>query len=125
RQLSRRSCNIELPPFTPRKFTATEVASVLRPGVGVIGDITKCKKCPRWHVGASSGFMLTAGGVCVTCYHVANIPGSATLIAMAGDGRIVPVKEILAANPHTDVALLRLPGPGFSAPALEPGAPDG
>ena len=125
RQLSRRSCSIELPVFTPRQLTAAQTANAMRPGVVVIGDITKCKKCPRWHVGASSGFMLTAGGVCVTCYHVANIPVSATLIAMTGDGRIVPVKEILAANPQTDVALLRLEGSGFTPLPLDTEAPVG
>ena len=124
-QLSRRACVLDLPAFTPRKSSAADIAGALRPGVVVIGDLSKCKKCPRWHVGASSGFMLSADGVCATCYHVANIPSSATLIAMTGDGRIVPVKEILAANPHTDVALLRLDGTGFTPLPLDTEAPVG
>ncbi|MEY2409106.1 MAG: serine protease Do [Verrucomicrobiota bacterium] len=125
KQLSRRSCVIELPVPASRKYSAAEIAKVMRPGVVIIGDLSKCKKCPRWHVGASTGFMVTTGGVCATCYHVVNIPESATLIAMTGDGRIFPVREILAANPHTDVALLRLEGTGFMPLALDTEAPVG
>ena len=91
----------------------------------VIGDLFKCKKCPRWHVGASSGFMLTESGVCATCYHVINAPESQTLIAMTGDGRVVAVQEVLAANPNTDVAILRLAGSGFTALPVDSEAPVG
>jgi S1-C subfamily serine protease len=69
--------------------------------------------------------MLTADGVCVTCYHVVNVPESPTLIAMTGDGRFVAVKEVLAANRHTDVALLRLDGTNFTALPLDFEAPVG
>src|SRR5215510_1485104 len=107
-QLNRRSCSIVLPKAANQnKFSAAEVIARGRAGVLVIGDLFKCKKCPRWHVGASSGFVLTDSGVCVTCYHVANVPESQTLIAMTGDGRVIAVKEVLAANPNTDVAVLK------------------
>jgi S1-C subfamily serine protease len=125
RQLDRRSCSLSLPAFVPRKSTASELASSARAGVVAIGELSKCKKCPKWHVGASSGFMITADGVCVTCYHVVNVPESPTLVAMTGDGRIVAVKEVLAANPHTDVALLRLDGTNFTALPLDFEAPVG
>lgn len=125
KQLGRRTCSIDLPQFTPRKSSAADIASTARPGVVIIGDLFKCKKCPRWHVGASSGFMVTADGVAATCYHVVNIPESATLIAMTGDGRVVAVKEVLAANPHSDLALLRLDGTGFTPLPLDTEAPVG
>lgn len=125
RQLNRRSCSLTLPPFTPRPTSAAQLAASARAGVVAIGTLSKCKKCPIWHVAASSGFMLTSDGVCVTCYHVVDVPESPTLIAMTGDGRIVAVKEILAANPHTDVALLRLDGTNFTALPLDFEAPVG
>ncbi|HEU0009643.1 MAG TPA: serine protease [Verrucomicrobiae bacterium] len=125
RQLSRRTCSVELPRFTPKNSSGAEIAETCRPGVVVIGDLSKCKKCPKWHVGASSGFLLTDSGVCVTCYHVVHVPESPTLIAMTGDGRIVAVKEVLAANPHTDLALLQLDGSGFRPLPLDTNAPAG
>ena len=125
RQLNRRTCSVELPRFASKKSSGTEIAATCRPGVVVIGDLSKCKKCPKWHVGASSGFLLTASGVCATCYHVVNVPESPTLIAMTGDGRIVAVKEVLAANPHTDLAILQLDGSGFTPLPLDTNAPAG
>jgi S1-C subfamily serine protease len=124
-QLNRRSCSVQLPRAVPNKLSAAELVARARAGVLVIGDLFKCKKCPRWHVGASSGFMLTESGVCATCYHVVNVPESQTLIAMTGDGRVVAVKEVLAANPNTDVAILRLAGSGFTALPLDSEAPVG
>ena len=118
-QLNRRSCTLTLPRQTPAKLSSSELVARARAGIVVIGDLYKCKKCPRWHVGASSGFMLTESGVCVTCYHVVNASESPTLVAMTGDGRVVPVKEVLAANPNTDVAILRLEGTGFTALPLD------
>lgn len=125
RQLSRRSCSVELPRFSPKQLTGEQIAANCRPGMVVIGDLSKCRKCPKWHVGASSGFLLTASGVCVTCYHVVHVPDSPTLIAMTGDGRIVAVKEVLAANPHTDLAILQLEGSGFNPLPLDIEAPVG
>ena len=125
RQLGRRTCTVELPRFSPTNSSSAQIAATCRPGVLVIGDLSKCKKCPKWHVGASSGFLLTASGVCVTCYHVVNVPSSPTLVAMTGDGRIVAVKEVLAANPHTDLAILQLDGADFQPLPLDTEAPVG
>lgn len=124
-QLNRRSCSVALPKPGSNKSSAAEIVARARAGVLVIGDLFKCKKCPRWHVGASSGFVLTESGVCVTCYHVANVPESQTLIAMTGDSRVVAVKEILAANPNTDMAVLKLDGSGFTPLPLDTDAPVG
>ena len=124
-QLNRRSCSVTLPKPSPTKLAPGDVVARARAGVVAICDLYKCKKCPRWHVGASSGFMLTESGICVTCYHVVNTPESPTLVAMTGDGRVVPMKEVLAANPNTDVAILRLEGTGFTALPLDTEAPIG
>ena len=126
RQLRRRSCSIPLPVASmAAPLTAAALAERNRAGVLVIGDLYKCKQCPRWHVGASSAFLLNEAGVCATCYHVVNVPSSPTLIAMTGDGRIVPVREVLAANPNTDVAILRIEGSGYTAFPLENPPPVG
>ncbi|HXI54167.1 MAG TPA: serine protease [Candidatus Saccharimonadales bacterium] len=125
RQLHRRSVTLQLPKPATSPVSTVELAARARAGVLVIGDLYKCKKCPRWHVGVSSGFVLSTNGVCATCYHVVNVPDSPTLVAMTGDGRVVPVREVLAANPHTDVALLRLDGTGYVPLPLDTEAPVG
>ena len=125
KQLGRRTCSLNLPEFTPRKSSATDIAIAARPGLVILGDLSKCRKCPRWHVSPFSGFLLTADGVVATCYHAVNIPASPTLVAMTSDGRVFPVKEVLAANPDTDVALLRLEGERFTPLPLDIEAPVG
>jgi S1-C subfamily serine protease len=125
RQSHRRSSPVLLPAMATNRMDTAELVAHRRAGVLVIGALYKCKKCPRWHVGVSSGFILNEAGVCATCYHVVNVTDSPTLIAMTGDGRIVPVRELLAANPHTDVALLRLDGSGYTALPLDTDAPVG
>jgi serine protease Do len=124
-QSNRRTCSVALPRFQPGRWSAAEWVSRHRAGVVMIGDLYKCRKCPRWHAGVSSGFLLTEEGVCATCYHVVNVPTSQSLIAMTGDGRVVAVKEVLAANPNTDVAILRLDGTGFTPLLLDHEAPVG
>ena len=119
RQLQRRSCSVALPKSAARPLSVAELAARSRAGVLVIGDLYKCRKCPRWHVGVSSGFVLNEAGVCATCYHVVSVRDSPTLIAMTGDGRIAPVRAVLAANPHTDVAILQLDGAGYSPLPLD------
>ena len=124
-QLNRRSCSVTLPKPYPMKLASSELVARARAGIVAICDLYKCRKCPRWHVGASSGFMLTESGVCVTCYHLVDVRESPTLVAMAGDGRVVPVKQVLAANPNTDVAVLQLDGAGFPTLPLEFNEPVG
>jgi S1-C subfamily serine protease len=125
RQLQRRSTSQPIPRTLSTNLAGSAFVSRARSGVLVIGDLYKCKKCPRWHVGVSSGFLLNENGLCATCYHVVNVPESPTLVAMTGDGKVVPVREVLAANPHTDVAILRLDGAGYTPLPLDTGAPVG
>jgi S1-C subfamily serine protease len=119
RQAQRRTVSLALPKLVQAPTNSIDLIARARAGVLVVGDLYKCKKCPRWHVGVSSGFMLTANGVCATCFHVINVPASPTLIAMTGDGRVVPVREVLAANPNLDLAILRLDGVGFTPLAAD------
>jgi S1-C subfamily serine protease len=125
RQLQRRSTTVQLPRPPTAKLSTVELNERARAGLMVIGNLYKCKLCPRWHVGVSSGFVLTADGVCATCYHVVNVQSSPTLIAMTGDRQVVPVREILACNPNTDTALLRIDGSGYTPLPLGSEAPVG
>ena len=64
-QLNRRSCTLTLPKPQLNRASTSELVARARAGIVAICDLYKCKKCPRWHVGASSGFVLTESGVLV------------------------------------------------------------
>jgi S1-C subfamily serine protease len=72
------------------------------------------------HLSFATGFMITEGGIMVTNYHVANNKTALALGAMGIDGKLYPVKEVLAASEEQDIALLQLDGTGFAPLPLNP-----
>ena len=109
----------------------------------IVGGIFKCGRCSNMHCSTASGYMITADGVMVTNYHVvapmkepAGKPGEPTgakpavksaapkpeqlgFGVMDMEGRLYGVKEVLAADKATDIAIVRLDGSGFSPLALQ------
>lgn len=126
-QLSRRRCSLAL----PEVGNSTDPGSVgtwlprQRPGVLAVVTVFKCDRCPRWHPRAATGFMLTADGTFATCHHVVEKAEGEVLFVMTGDGRVAPVKEVLATNARADVAILQAEGAGFTPLALGKPLPSG
>ena len=114
KQLSRKKCALQLQSPGKQRLTAAEIAKRYRKGVLVVSGLYKCKRCPKWHSGAASGFMLTKDGVFCTSYHVVDNKDNDLLVIMTGDGRIAPVVEVLAASKRADLAILRAEGKGFT-----------
>jgi S1-C subfamily serine protease len=115
-QLKRKRCSLKLtaqptrtPLHDPSLYTQRK-GSVL-----VFAGLFKCKQCPDWHAGCSSGFVLTEGGVAVTNYHVVNHPESTALVTATADGRVLPVKAVLAASEADDIAIVQLGGGNLQA----------
>ena len=125
KQLDRKKCNIQLPKPGRQRLTAAETAQRYRKGVLVVSGLYKCKRCPKWHSGAASGFMLTEDGVFCTSYHVVDNQDNDILVIMTGDGRVAPVVEVLAADKNADLAILRAKGKGFTALPVSTEAPLG
>ena len=63
--------------------------------------------------------MLTASGVAVTNYHVVDAKQNMTVVAATQDGRVLAVREVLAADRAHDVAVVQLDVPAGGEP-LEP-----
>ena len=124
-QLDRRHCQVALLPVSAKSEPLSIAASQARRGVAVVGGIYKCKKCTRWHLSAASGFFISADGVLVTNHHVVAGADKETLVVLSGDGRMVAVTEVLAADPVADIAILRCAGGGFPALPLSADAADG
>ena len=114
KQLSRKTCKLELSQPGNKKLSTAEIVKRYRKGVVVVSGYYKCKRCPNWHSSAASGFMLTKDGVFCTSYHVVENKDNDTLVIMTGDGRIAPVLEELAASKTTDLAILRVAGKGYT-----------
>jgi len=75
----------------------------------------------------ASGFFLTDSGALVTSGHVVNWNKLIGLTVMTRDGRVCPVREILAVSTNYDLAILQVEGRGFTplpvAPSTHAGAP--
>jgi serine protease Do len=92
----------------------------------MMGSLYKCDKCTEWHIAVASGFVISESGAAVTSYHVLD-PAREALVAMAADGRVFPVREVLAASESDDLAIVQLEvrGPGLPSLGLGGDAPVG
>ncbi len=111
KQLTRKSCQLALPVPSARPLTPQRVYAQRRDSVLVVSCLYKCPNCTRWHNSYASGFLIDASGVFVTNYHVmANQAGRKrhAYVAMTFDKKVYPVKEILAADKQSDLAIVRL-----------------
>ncbi|MFM1767774.1 MAG: hypothetical protein RJA22_303 [Verrucomicrobiota bacterium] len=124
-QLSRTRCAFQPGKPGRRKLSPQEILARSRAGVLVVAGLFQCGKCSQWHAGGGSGAMLSEDGVFATAYHVVASTNHATLVILTGDGRLAPVREVLAANRRADVALLRAEGSGFTPLPLSTNAPVG
>lgn len=111
-KLAPRTVALELPeqPQEIVKLNPSQIFQSAEAGVVVIGVMYKCDKCPRNHVATASGFVLTHAGAVATNLHVLssyNANGSGVVV-MTRDGRVWPVKDILAVDPANDLMVLQM-----------------
>jgi serine protease Do len=124
-QLERRRCQANLTPAAQKSAAFPATAARVRQSVVVVGGLYKCKGCSNWHLNPASGFFITSDGVFVTNHHVVANDDMETFVVLSGDGRMAPVREVLATDPVADIAILRCNGSGFTALPLSADAPDG
>jgi thiol-disulfide isomerase/thioredoxin len=92
-----------------KRLDAETVYASAKPGVVAVGGIFKCGTCKHWHIRCASGFVVRRDGLIVTNYHVVDgYKDKEALGVMTADGRVLPVKAVLAANQVNDVALLKV-----------------
>jgi serine protease Do len=125
-QLGRHSCRLNLAPPPARALAPGELAESVEMGVAVIGRIAKVNGRPEL-TPTATGFFLTDSGALATCGHVVNWDKLIGLTVMTRDGRVCPVREILAMSTNWDLAILQVEGQGFTplpvAPKTRQGAP--
>ncbi len=99
-----------------------------RRAVVVIGSIEHCKDCGEFHMGAvSSGWIIDPRGFIVTNHHVLADKEAGELGVMTFDGKVYPLRRVLASDREGDAAILEIdPGESvLSALPLASGAATG
>jgi len=124
-QLKRRKATVTLPDAPAKLPAPDETYAACKPSVLVMGRLYKCGKCTKWHVSSASAFALTDDGVIATNHHVVDTKEGVALGAMNADGKVFPVKEVLAADKASDVVILRLADAKLSPLPLGKPAPVG
>jgi len=125
-QPRQQTCRLKLPPPPTRALAPEELPEAVEMGVAVIGRIAKVKGRPQLATTAT-GFFLTESGALATCWHVVNWDRLIGLTVMTRDGRVCPVRQVLAVSTNYDLAILQVEGTGFTplpvAPNVRQGAP--
>ena len=106
-------CSLTLPPPRTQALRGDELTGAVEMGVAVVGRIAKVAGRPQL-TPTASGFFLTESGALVTCWHVINWDKLIGLTVMTRDGRVCPVREVLAVDPQNDLAILQVEGAGFT-----------
>jgi S1-C subfamily serine protease len=110
-QIDRKSCRIDLPKPSKKSRSDRELWALGKAAHVRVGWHYLCQKCDKWHQNLAGGYFINSSGAVATCFHViAKNKDSfreAYLVAVNDQGEIVPIVEVLAANPETDTAILR------------------
>lgn len=125
RQLTRKHCQVRLAPAREGWLRPSDLVAAETDGVLVLGSLYKCTQCNRWHFNAAGGYVISETGVAVTCYHVVQASNGVALVAMTRQGKVYPVREVLAASAANDLAVVQLDGSGFRPVPLGGTAPVG
>jgi hypothetical protein len=110
-QSNRKSCDLVLPPAETKPLSSRERWQHARAGHIRVGHYYLCLKCDRWHLDFAGGYAITADGAVATCAHVITPPPAMKegwLVAANEDDVLLPVMEVLACDPGTDCAILRV-----------------
>lgn len=116
----RASCPLRLAGPAQEKLTWPAVAARAEAATLVLGEFFREGKSKETRFGVAAGaFVVGENGVCVTSQHVAKERGSRGLVAMTRDGRVFPVREVLATDPRDDLLIFQLDlPPGEKLPSL-------
>lgn len=122
RQLARTRCGLTLPDPGASTLSAANIFRELRRTVVVMAGLSK-----DGQTRISSGVVIAPDGIVATNYHVVKGRDDATVVlgAMLADGRVVPVREVLAADRASDVALVRIEARDLPCAPLSAGEPVG
>ncbi len=106
--------------MSPSELFASRADSVL-----IVGHVYDCGRCDGWHVGPSTGVVLSPRGIGATNYHVLASDNAKTLVAGTRNGNLYPIREVIAASKSDDLAVFRFEAEGLTAAPLRGDSPVG
>ncbi|MBR8533959.1 trypsin-like peptidase domain-containing protein [Carboxylicivirga sediminis] len=82
-------------------------------GVLILAKLYICDKCPNYHISTATGFVINKDGIGVTNHHVFkksanNSSMHLSVYAIDYEGNIYPVKQVLAGDELSDLALFKI-----------------
>ena len=103
------TCTLALAQPSVEKLSGPEIAARAEAATLVLGEFSRepKKRAPLFTV-AGGAFVIAEPGICVTSLHVAREKTSRGFCAMTRDGRVFPVRAVLAFDPVNDLAILQL-----------------
>lgn len=119
-RFAHRTCAVQ-PAFpSHEKLAGPALAARAEAATLVLGEFSRESKKPEVNFSVAGGvFVIAPSGICLTSLHVTREKGSRGFCAMTRDGRVFPVREVLAYDPVNDLAILQLDLPdGVTLPAL-------
>lgn len=80
----------------------------------MLGTLYDCGRCDQMHGNVAGGVVISDDGLCLTNHHVLDrrSEDAKVLFAMDYRGQGHPIKDVLAVDPASDVALVQLGGDG-------------
>ena len=91
-----------------RKLSAEAIYARARPSVVVVGALMPSGGHRHKRAALATGFVIRKDGVIVTNYHVLDaFQYSRAIGVMTHDGRLLPVRAVLAADSHNDLAVIK------------------
>jgi S1-C subfamily serine protease len=111
-----KGCDVTPLPDSAEKLSPEAIYTRAKPAVVTVGALIRPGGHRHFHTALASGFVIRSDGVIVTNYHVIEAFQHAKAVAvMTHDERILPVKEVLAADGHNDVAVVKVEAENLAA----------
>jgi S1-C subfamily serine protease len=118
-KFTRKVCGLRLADPVPEKLSGPAIAARAEAATLVLGEFSRDSKKSAVQFNVAGGAFVIAPGVCLTSLHVAKDKTAVGFCALTRDGRVIPVREVLAFEPVNDLAVLQLDLPeGVNLPAL-------
>jgi S1-C subfamily serine protease len=115
----RKVCGLRLADPVVDKLSGPAIATRAEAATLVLGEFSREPKDKKVSFNVAGGAFVIAPGVCLTSLHVAKDKTARGFCALTRDGRVFPVREVLAFEPVNDLAVLQLDLPeGVELPAL-------
>ena len=111
--------SLELPKLSTTTREDADLAARCRDAVVVVARMVRMGASNDWVALPATGFFISESGIFVTSSHVIHDQDYEGMIVLVSDGRVLPVRAVLADDEQYDVAILKAEGGPVAALPLE------